>query len=937
MRHRPPPRAVNVTKLADARAPEVEALYSIIQKRVKLRKRKREEDAQDFTVPRGQRRRTTSFFNRKGNLWKKRKRDALKRSNRFKTKTAEESANDKDAEKLKKLCRCVRRRIELKGGSDGGFGYSRDGTARLVTHVWHAKRFKMIKKWGYYLPLGFFGRGRGSRAVLKWSKSSALLHDASYFSAVQLEGPEGSLLNVLRMVLEPSPPSVAVMSEMQKAELYGVCYGTAMLNKVGGSPYGSIAPVMYLWCPSPSNMHKETTNTDLKDGCAINDDEKNENNRTRYLWIWIHAAAFDDALNTLQSACQRQIEEDSIQLMCLPRRGELGRVDVLGSQALQLLQKILHPISWRHDHAEGFLFEGSLDSIGLSTSQISQFSEAYLLAHADKLPNNTVLSMEVYDPRDTPAKQRKYLPQVSSATQDDQTQQNSAVVSNIGESGDTNAPSSVQTLGKNENEENFSLSGVRFAFTVSKDEDQNPSNSHATHMEKKTLWDSQSKDLFVDPPLSEHLLSKKRHQQRIAFFHLDDYLNEEGLGRATLEKDQEGFRRSCPILLLKNDNKRSSACGWSIILPLSWVRAFWIPLVLGGAQVIGLRERRWLSNDAGLPSFPYDFPDCKAYEDHMNDEAAAYEQTIARKPPSKRPPSIFVPPPWYCIQRSAQTGCNGGVDMLVNIAEAESGILASENGCVFGSGSSVQNKYEIPEKTRNTDSVGCDLSSSQKTHSCFPGFIARTPTILRQHLREIDGLHLLLFPETYTGGNISYFRLMEEGRLVWSLKGSNNLIVDHKPCFLRVLLYAPRKGAFEEGAIVCAPMENDFTSWCSRSQAWQGLEIPPTLRNVECRQQWRDNREIMQSADVASTCGKENLRMPIGFVTTGVCRGSVPAVAVAFCEGTILGRLRAEQWNETKWKKKSQIFVLVRNMKSTVYRPALAAIVLEEIQDTVYR
>jgi hypothetical protein len=29
----------------------------------------------------------------------------------------------------------------------------------------------------------------------------------------------------------------------------------------------------------------------------------------------------------------------------------------------------------------------------------------------------------------------------------------------------------------------------------------------------------------------------------------------------------------------------------------------------------------------------------------------------------------------------------------------------------------------------------------------------------------------------------------------------------------------------------------------------------------------------MQSADVASTCGKENLRMPIGFVTTGVCRG----------------------------------------------------------------
>lgn len=935
MRHRLPPRSVNVTKLADARAPEVEAFYSIIQKRVKLRKRKREEDAQDFTVPRSQRRRTTSYLNRKVNLWKKRKRDALTRFNRFKTKTAEENGHDNDAEKLRKLCRCVRRRIELKGGSVGGFGYSRDGTARLVMHVWHAKRFKMIKKWGYYLPLGFFGRGRGSRAVLKWSKSRALLHDASYFSAVQLEGPEGSLLNVLRMVLEPAPPSVAAMSEMQKAELCGVCYGTAMLNKVGESPHGSIAPVTYLWCPSASNMHKETTNTDLKDGCAINSDGKDENNPTRYLWIWIHAAAFDDAFNTLQSACQRQIEKDGIQLMCLPRRGELGRLDVLGAKALQLLQKILYPISWPRDPAKGFQFEDSLDCIGLSTSQISQLSEAYLLAHADMLPNNAVLSMQVYDPRDTPAKQCKYLPRVSSVTHDDQTQWNPSVVSNIGESGGTNAD--IQTLGKNENEENVNLSGGKFTFTMSKEEIQNARNSHAIHIENKTLWDSQSKGLFVDPPLTEHLLSQKRHQQRVAFFHLDDHLNEEGLGSVTLEKYQEGFSRSCPILLLKNDNKSSSACGWSIILPIRWVRAFWIPLVLGGAQVIGLRERRWLSIDAGLPSFPYDFPDCKAYEDHMNDEAAAYEEMIALRPPSKSPPSIFIPPPWYCIQRvAAQTGCNGGVNKLVNTTEAESGILASENECAFGSGGSAQNKFEIREKKRNTDSVGCDLSPSQNTYSHFPGFIARTAAILRQHLRGINGLHLLIFPETYIGGKLSYFCLMEKGRLAWSLKGSNAVIADFKPCFLRVLLYAPRKGAVEEGAIVCAPTVNDFTSYCSRSQGWQGLEIPPTLRNAECRQQWRDNREIMQSADMASTCGKENLRMPIGFVTTGVCRGSVPAVALAFCEGTILGQLRAEQWNETKWKKNSQIFVLVRNMKSTVYRPALAAIVMEEIQDTVY-
>ena len=33
------------------------------------------------------------------------------------------------------------------------------------------------------------------------------------------------------MVLDPSPPPVAAMSEMQKAELDGVCYGTAMVRQ----------------------------------------------------------------------------------------------------------------------------------------------------------------------------------------------------------------------------------------------------------------------------------------------------------------------------------------------------------------------------------------------------------------------------------------------------------------------------------------------------------------------------------------------------------------------------------------------------------------------------------------------------------------------------------------------------------------------------------
>lgn len=42
------------------------------------------------------------------------------------------------------------------------------------------------------------------------------------------------------------------------------------------------------------------------------------------------------------------------------------------------------------------------------------------------------------------------------------------------------------------------------------------------------------------------------------------------------------------------------SCRWSIILPLSWVKAFWIPLVSNGAHAIGLREKQWIASDVSI-------------------------------------------------------------------------------------------------------------------------------------------------------------------------------------------------------------------------------------------------------------------------------------------------------------------------------------------------
>ena len=54
-------------------------------------------------------------------------------------------------------------------------------------------------------------------------------------------------------------------------------------------------------------------------------------------------------------------------------------------------------------------------------------------------------------------------------------------------------------------------------------------------------------------------------------------------------------------------------------------------------------------------------------------------------------------------------------------------------------------------------------------------------------------------------------------------------------------------------------------------------------------------------------------------------------VAEAFCEAVLLSHLREEQWSNFPAKRRRiEIYVIVRNLRSTAYRLALATIVLEQ-------
>ncbi|XP_008809253.2 ribonucleases P/MRP protein subunit POP1 isoform X2 [Phoenix dactylifera] len=822
----PPPRILNVQKFAESRGPELEALHAIVSNRL----------GDDFRIRRSKRRRTTGH--------------KVTRNRRVKRRKVGDGDGDggvpegtsAEDDRKKKVSRRTRRRFEFQKNPASGFCTSGDGTRRLRTHLWHAKRFAMVKQWGFYLPLGLHGRGRGSRAILKWLKYGALIHDASYSLPIQLEGPEDSILAILRMVLLPSPSGPTDISEKHsQMVIHGVCYAYAMLYHVGNPLSHFIAPVIYMWRPFLSDDRNSVQQDDVSNGCC-NSGKNGSSTSPRQLWIWLHAAAFNEGFNALRFACQKQMHESGKCVSCFTLEGHIARLEIMGSKAIQVLQKTLHPL----------------------TDTNSQLQKACVLNRAEHLPSHAILSLTVDDPRDLPSK------------------------------GAEPASEAHNRLESNLQEEDIRNSSLLVSGESAKNEDKllslwsEPETSGIFLSDSRSLWDSSDK---MSPPIPENVLCTEKHHRRLKFFHFDP--TNYGMP-ATEAKDD--FSQSCPVLLLKHAKQ-----GWSIILPLSWIKPFWMSLILHGAHVIGLRERRWIACNSGLPSFPFDFPDCKAYMSFMANEASSFDRAAELRPLAVRPVKVPVPPPWDCIMSTVGKG-----PFILKGFQTQD---------VQGSGGVAPECSLVNLASQNVGTL------DQATAS-FQGFIPRTPKILKEYLEKICDGKFLLFPS---------MAMMEKdfsdpNPFNWVTRSDHQMSADKELCLVRILLHAYKEGVFEEGAVVCAPILTDLSQWTSRSEEQEQLTVTQSFVRSCFTQQDSGKWKLQVPEDPSAL---HSFRWPIGFVTSGFVYGSSKPVAVAFCEAKLLAMLRVQQWNQTQ-ETRPEIFVWVRNMRSTAYRRALATIVLEQ-------
>ncbi|XP_034089279.1 ribonucleases P/MRP protein subunit POP1 isoform X2 [Gymnodraco acuticeps] len=488
----------------------------------------------------------------------------------------------------------------------------------LETHIWHAKRFHMVKKWGYCL--GNKPTYKCYRSCHRAMSGHCLLQDLSYYCCIELRGEEEKLLASLSQLTgkETGPTFAAALC------LSGRRQGSVVVYRAGQYPTQPLGPVTFLWRP----RSQELTN--------------------RQLWIWAHPTIKQDLLLELQMVCQccdpvvppvvtpaevfptlqlepkpektsdaKQITETKRKRKCKDASGppakkilgdgtrspstpvtwnsssnrivisdltmEIVRYRLIGPQSFSVLAETMEAATEINISKPSHLWWPeqckSESKMNLHQQQTHVFHILKGIFSTGELPSGTVLGLTVDDPRLTlPTKKVKALPCVRPAQEMD------------------------------EKRRELMLQGVPELCCQS------------------DLWEQSVRSNVADNKTSEQELNRMRNEVLVP-------------GSRLSPTPPQG---RVPILLVQQPGKQvgnemsSWGAGWDLLLPKGWGMAFWVPLVYRGVRIGGLNMSLKHSQNKGAPHFPHDYPDCPAGVRFQEEQEAELLAKFKRRPPAKR-------------------------------------------------------------------------------------------------------------------------------------------------------------------------------------------------------------------------------------------------------------------------------------------------------------
>ncbi|XP_051879452.1 ribonucleases P/MRP protein subunit POP1 isoform X2 [Pristis pectinata] len=484
----------------------------------------------------------------------------------------------------------------------------------LETHIWHAKRFHMVKKWGYCLANK--PTSKSYRACYRAMTQQCLLQDMSYYCCLELNGTQENLLKALAPLSsrEAGPTFASVDC------LSGKRQGSLVLYKAEQYPEKPLGPITFLWRPKA---------------------EPENHSENRQLWIWAHPALKMDLLTELQLACQ--CSDDPLPE---PAPTECNTSTQKGAGLKRKLQdkvgekvvpkkKIIgnstrdpsKPVSWT-SLTTGIVIEDL-------TMEILRYRLIGPLSHSAILevfqPAVVTENSEVTGARASPCWWSEYCRKSEDVAlhnrQGDFLQLLSGVAS----------PAEISTgsvLGLTVRDPRLNIPENRTAAL--------PDPSQFKDLEKvkefslkgipsecaqSQIWDRNIRNIVTETKISEQELNQMKSKLLVPGSQLN-------LG------PQES---KIPILLVQQPGKVAGkenigwGSGWDILFPKGWGMAFWIPLIYRGVRVGGLQEGVKHCQYQGIPRFPDDFPDCPAGMRHSEVTEKELMDKYKRYPPAKRP------------------------------------------------------------------------------------------------------------------------------------------------------------------------------------------------------------------------------------------------------------------------------------------------------------
>uniref|UniRef100_A0A8C9DL20 POP1 homolog, ribonuclease P/MRP subunit n=1 Tax=Prolemur simus TaxID=1328070 RepID=A0A8C9DL20_PROSS len=764
----------------------------------------------------------------------------------------------------------------------------------LETHIWHAKRFHMVKKWGYCL--GERPTVKSHRACYRAMTNRCLLQDLSYYCCLELKGKEEEILKAL----SPMCSTDTGLTFAAVHCLSGKRQGSLVLYRANKYPRETLGPVTFIWKP-------ERTSSDASE--------------SRQLWIWLHPTLKQDILEEIKIACRCM--EPIKSAVCI---SDLHLTSSQEKSQTELLDEKIGKKRKRRDDGENskaikkIVGDGTKDPcqphswispttgiiISDLTMEMNRFRLIGPLSHSiltEALKTTSVHMVRGEDTEKTP--HRWWIETCKNPDSISLHRRQEAIFELLG---GVTSPAEIPA-------------GTILGLTVGDPRINLPQKKSTALSDPEKCQDNEKVRQLLLEGVPVECTHSFIWNQDICKSVTENKISDQDLNRMRSELLVPGSQlvlgpceSKIPILLIQQPGKVTGedrlgwGSGWDVLLPKGWGMAFWIPFIYRGARVGGLKEAVVHSQYKRSPNIPGDFPDCPAGILFAEEQAKNLLEKYKRRPPAKRPNYVklgtLVPfcCPWEQLTQDWELRVQ---------AHKESSVASSPPG-----EESDLRRYEVscapmPEKTQLSDEVGTSINHSTEPEEVMDTECQDQAAAERIIDQDVSKNHVAA-----TGSQLCILRSRKllKQLSAWCgpssgdsraaqrapSRGQQELtkdaclsIVDHFPrALVWVSLSLLRKGSPEPHTMICVPAKEDFLQlsqdrhYCGPQESKHSDPFKSKIlkQNEKKKMERRQKRGSASSEGLA--VGDPAARQEA--LTLGLWSGPLPSVT-SHCSRALLG------------------------------------------------